>query len=102
MVRRSRLLWWAGGAFALAVLLGGDVLIQQTQASDDPAHPLVVIHQDGSVLREGNGLRYPARWDTPLNRGVEARLRYDRGAWLQIELAGGEIGWVARQDTVGD
>ncbi len=57
-------------------------------------HPLVVIAEDGVVLRKGNGLAYPARSETPLPRGAEARLLYRRGDWLQLELSGGEIGWV--------
>jgi hypothetical protein len=60
-------------------------------------HPLVVIADDGVLLRKGNGLSYPPRYETPLNRGVEARLLVSRGDWLQIELEGGEIGWVPRE-----
>jgi len=62
----------------------------------------VVITADGVPLREGNGVAYPARYDAPLNRGVEARLLFVRGDWLQIELAGGEVGWVPGASTVSD
>ena len=53
-----------------------------------------------ALLRAGNGLSYPPRYETPLNRGVEARLLFARGAWLQIELSGGEIGWVPAAYTI--
>jgi len=51
----------------------------------------------GFLLRTGNGLSYPPRYETPLNQGVEARLLHARGAWLQIELSGGEVGWGPRR-----
>jgi hypothetical protein len=61
-----------------------------------------VISDDGVLLRAGNGLSYPARSETPLNRGVEARLLYVRGDWLQIELGSGELGWVPREYALVD
>jgi uncharacterized protein YgiM (DUF1202 family) len=64
--------------------------------------PLVVIAEDNVILRKGNGLSYPPRYEQPVNRGVEARLRYERGDWLQIELAGGEVGWVPRAVALVD
>jgi hypothetical protein len=65
-------------------------------------HPLVVIAQDRVPLRNGNGVLYPPRWETPLNSGVEARLQFERGDWLQIELAGGQTGWVPRAAVLLD
>jgi hypothetical protein len=62
--------------------------------------PIVVIALDGIQLRKGNSRLFPPRYETPLNRGVEAKLRYRKGGWLQIELAGGEIGWVAESEVV--
>ena len=49
---------------------------------------------------QGNGMSYPPRRDLPLSRGVEARLLYNRGAWLQVQLASGEVGWLARSDVL--
>ena len=49
-----------------------------------------------------HGLNYPPRSETPLNRGVEARLLFVRGDWLQIELSGGEIGWVPSEYALVD
>jgi hypothetical protein len=54
------------------------------------------------VLRRGNGRSYPPRYPTPLNRGVEARRLFERGDWLQIELSGGEVGWVERAAILED
>ena len=57
-------------------------------------HPILVISADAVVLRKGNGLSYPACLSVPLNRGVEGRLLFQRGNWLQIELVGREVGWI--------
>jgi len=96
MVRHPRLLPAAGVVFAAAVLLAGDLIVGQWQARREATHPLVVIARDNVVLRKVNGERYPPSYDTPLNRGVEGRRLFVRGDWLQIELAGGEAGWVPR------
>lgn len=67
---------------------------------DDAAHPVVVVAKDGLILRMGDGVSFPPRRETPLPAGVEARLLYDRGAWLQVELAGGEVGWLPREGVL--
>ena len=54
----------------------------------------MIIADDGVLLRRGNGLTYPPRYETPVNRGAEARLLVERGDWLKVELAGGQSGWV--------
>jgi hypothetical protein len=94
MVRRGRLL--AGGLMTLliAVVLSGWLMIRAEESRQRDAHPLVVIARDGVLLRRGNSLVFPPRYDMPIHRGVEGRLLFERGAWLQIELTGGEIGWV--------
>jgi hypothetical protein len=84
MVRRGVWLSSGLGAIAVAVLLGL-VLFAEEQSERD---------QDGVLLRKGNALAYPRRYETPLNRGVEARLLFQKGDWVQIELSGGETGWV--------
>jgi uncharacterized protein YgiM (DUF1202 family) len=61
-----------------------------------------VVAQDNVLLRTGNGLSYPARYDTPLNRGVEARLLLRRDDWLKVELGGGETGWLPRSSVLVD
>jgi hypothetical protein len=97
MVRRDGLL--IGGVIALlldGVMAGWLMLRAEEQLEREAAHPLVVIARDGVLLRRGNGEAFPTRYDTPVNRGVEGRLRFERGGWAQIELSGGKIGWVPR------
>ena len=96
MVRRGA--WLSAGlvAFAVAALLGLALAVEEMRERDQDAQPLVVIAEDGVLLRKGNGVAYPRRHETPVNRGVEARLLFERGDWVQIELSGGETGWVPR------
>ncbi len=69
---------------------------------EEREHPLVVLAEDGVQLRKGDGLAYPPRYESPLNKGVEARRLYERGDWSQIELSGGEVGWLRRDWLLGD
>jgi uncharacterized protein YgiM (DUF1202 family) len=85
-------------AAALPTALLAWLLIDANRRQEtETAHVLVVIKDDGVLLRKGDGLTYPPRYETPVNRGVEAYLVRERSDWVQIELAGGEIGWVPRQ-----
>jgi hypothetical protein len=102
MVRRGPWLSLALVAFAATALLAGGLTFEGVQQHDEEARPLAVIARDGVVLRKGNGEAYPRRADTPLNRGVEARLLFERGDWVQIELSGGETGWVPRAAVLID
>jgi len=102
MIRRSSLL-----IAGLAAFLGGSslavvLLDWQRQELAEVETPLVVIADDGVLLRKGNNLSFPPRWETHVNKGVEARLLFERGDWLQIRLAGGEIGWVPRKLVLVD
>ena len=94
MVRGRR--WLFGGAAALAAAgcLTSLLVLAVRSERQDRERPLAVICQDGVLLRKGDGLTYPPRYDTPLNKGVEARRLFERGGWVQIELSGGEVGWV--------
>jgi hypothetical protein len=96
MVRRAWLLPAAAALLAAAAALAVGLLGRDPGAGG----PVVVLSADGVLLRKGDGPLYPPRFDTPLGRGVEARLLARRGGWLQVELAGGEVGWVARKDAV--
>jgi hypothetical protein len=61
---------------------------------DQALHPLVVVSRS-HPLRQGNGNSYPPHDKLSVVRpGMEARLLFRRGDWLQIELAGGYIGWI--------
>ena len=94
MLRQRRLLGAACLLGIVCLLLGASLAADCWKAREELRHPLIVIADDGVLLRRGNGFQYPPRSEIPLNRGVEARLLFTRGDWLQIELASGEIGWV--------
>jgi tetratricopeptide (TPR) repeat protein len=96
MVRRGRLLSVGLLALLLAGVLSGWLMLRAEEWRESEEHPLVVIARDGVLLRRGNGAAFPPRYDTPVNRGVEGRLVINRGGWVQIELSGGQIGWVPR------
>ncbi len=97
MVRRGALLSAAG--VCLAVAAAGTLLLVAGGLLES-SRPVVVIAADGVRLRKGNGQSFSPRHDTPLNRGVEASLLYRKGGWLQIELSGGEVGWVSADQAL--
>ena len=102
MVRRGRLLTASILALLLAGVMLGWLMLRAYEQREREVHPLVVIARDGILLRRGNSRAFPPRYDTPVNRGVEGRLLFERGGWVQIELSGGEIGWVPREAVVMD
>jgi hypothetical protein len=105
-------------AFSVAAFLGVGLALEAHDRAWEKDHPLVVVAAEAVVLHKGDGHNYPCydaqerAWlevagttpanATPLHRGVEARLRFARGDWLQIELAGGEVGWVPRKAVLLD
>jgi hypothetical protein len=102
MVRTRRPLTLGLGALAVATVLAASLVVTLRGEADELAHPLVVIVEDGVLLLKGNGPDFPPRYDTPVNQGVEARLLFERDGWLQIELAGGEVGWIRATYAVVD
>jgi len=102
MVRRGRLLGAGVAVLLLAAMLSAWIIALAREERDREMHPLVVIARDSVMLRRGNGLTFPPRYETPVHRGVEARLLFERGGWLQIELSGGEVGWVPRDHVLAD
>jgi len=88
----------AGGALLLiGAILGGYGLLQlDRQELRERQSPLAVVSQDGLRLRRGDAWTYP-EVHPPLNRGVEVRVILVRGAWAQVRLSGGEIGWLPRE-----
>ena len=102
MLRRGPWLSLGLAAFAVTALLTGALVLEALQLADQEARPLVVLAHDGVLLRKGNSEAWPRRYETPMNRGVEARLLFTRGEWVQIELSGGETGWVMRKDVLID
>jgi len=102
MVRGRR--WLLGGAAAAALAAGLTALTVFAVRSEreERERPLVVISDDGVLLRKGDGPNYPPRYDTPLNKGVEARRLFERDGWVQVELSGGEVGWAPRDRLLID
>jgi tetratricopeptide (TPR) repeat protein len=102
MTRQKLPLQGAVWALGLGILFGIGLVIQSRGIREEAKYPLVVIARDGTYLRKGNHSDYPRSYDIPLNQGVEARSLYVRGDWLQIELAGGEAGWVPGKSVLVD
>ncbi len=97
MIRHPPYLAEAVVALVVALGLGG---WSAWSRWDGLPRPIAVIARDGVLLRKGNGAAFPPWSATPLNRGVEAEVLHDRDGWLQVELAGGEIGWVSEAEVV--
>lgn len=94
-------------SLALSVALGGLLVAIAATAllvvtlRAESSRPVVVIATNGVQLRKGDGWGFQPRYETPVNKGAEARLLYrSESGWLQVELAGGEIGWVAQSEAV--
>jgi hypothetical protein len=102
MIRQSRLWKAAVGAMLIGMVAAANWGLEAWEDQQNLKYPLVVIAEDGVKLRNGNGSSYPAYEDATLNRGVEARMVFSRGNWLQIELAGGKLGWVPRAAALVD
>jgi hypothetical protein len=102
MLRRRGLLTGGCLLLAAALLTGMALGVWEARLRQGSQHPVVVIAEDGVLLRQGNGLPYPPRYETAVNRGVEARLLVARGDWLKIELSGGETGWVPRRYSLAE
>jgi hypothetical protein len=96
MLRRAGLLVGGGVAFVAAGSLAALVVVLARAEREERDHPPVVIAEEGVLLRRGDNLAFPPRYEAPVNRGVEARLLFEHDGWLQLELAGGEVGWVPR------
>jgi hypothetical protein len=104
--------WWMIGrtpplavgiaAFLLAMFPATRLAWEAWSQREASLHPVLILAADGILLRKGNGVLYPPRFDSALNRGVEARLLFERGPWLQIELANGALGWVPRAAVLLD
>lgn len=92
--RRRRDLGFALFCLFLAGIAALPVYQQQCNRLIEENKPVVVISEDGIMVRKGNGLAYPAVHAQALVRGAETRLLYRRGDWLQIELNSGKMGWI--------
>jgi tetratricopeptide (TPR) repeat protein len=102
MTRNGKLLWLGGIVLTGALLPVGGLALLAYQDGQARRQPVVVIARDNVHLHRGNGSNYPLSQADPLNRGVEARQLHVRGDWLQVELAGGEVGWLPRSAVLVD
>lgn len=100
MTGQSRFLTLSIVAGVLAVVAALSVMQEIGRLTCEVEQPVVVIAADQVILRKGNGDSYPPRHELPLQRGVEARLLFQRGDWLQIQLPDGTIGWVLRREAI--
>jgi hypothetical protein len=80
-------------AFAGGALLTGSWLIDRVQRRAENSRAVVVVIRP-ELLRSGDGSSYLPRRESASPAGVEAVVRHHRGAWLQVELADGSIGWL--------
>lgn len=62
--------------------------------------PLAVVAGKGVVLRTGNDDSYLPRVFHPLPRGTEGTVLGRRGGWVQLQLAGGAVGWVRESAVI--
>lgn len=97
---RRRLAMTALVLFAIAGLGLAGVAWDSARVEQEARTPVVVVAKNEVYVRKGNGFSYPRINETPLNKGVEARLLFERSGWVRIELGGGEIGWVPRADVL--
>jgi len=104
------LAWWRrrGPWLATVALVGFGLAaaavygwrLQLTQWRMDVEFPPIVIAEEYTPLRTGNGPSYPRHPDLPmLRRGMEARRLAVRGDWIQVQFASGETGWIPITDA---
>jgi hypothetical protein len=88
--------WWLAGGVAqvLAVTVAVATAWEDRRLAAEADRRLAIVVGGGTVLHRGNGAEYPPRLPDRLPEGVEMRILGERGGWLQVQLAGGEIGWV--------
>jgi tetratricopeptide (TPR) repeat protein len=103
VMRRRALLVRAVVVFVLSALGGAYWLYLEDQTARHRQNPLVIVQIDRLPLRKGNGPSYDVNPDLPqLARGMEARRLRERGGWLQIQFAGGSVGWVDKAAALVD
>jgi hypothetical protein len=93
MTRNWAWVGFAGLCLAGLVLLGGLWWREWQRQSLDESRPWLVVRDD-VTLRTGNGESWGPRLPAKLPRGAEARELTRRGGWVQVELAGGAVGWL--------
>lgn len=80
-----------GGVGLLACLLLLWKFDGEREAEEQP--PTLVVSAE-AYLRKGNGMTHQPRIEFPMPRGTEVRERVRRGGWVQVQVAGGAVGWL--------
>jgi hypothetical protein len=104
--------WYITGRYELGIvalvllaswlLLAHELFDAERVAYLDGAQPLAMVTSDGAILRRGNGEDYPPATHRSLRLGMECRLLFRRGDWVQIEFEPKLVGWLpASQVLVG-
>lgn len=93
MTRRASWLAVATAAAVVLAMLGVMWQLDLRERERSEALPLVIVTAD-VYLRRGNAEAWPERLEARLPTGVEARELARRGGWVQVQLAGGVIGWL--------
>lgn len=92
--RQSRHFLLAGVLILVTAIAAAGLWKELRQTETDRRTPLVVLVGNTEFYR-GNGISYPQHPVLPvLPRGLEVRQLHRRGAWLQIRLTTGEVGWM--------
>ena len=91
MARRSAVLVGVG-LVAVLVLWGSRAVVHSGQAE-------AVVVVPGVELRSGPGASFAARATLPA--GAEVATAETRGAWVQVMLPDGAVGWAPVESVVG-
>lgn len=86
-----------GGIGLLAVGAMGWQCDRETRR--EAKRPVLILIRD-TPLRKGNGETYESRLEWPLPRGCEVREVFRRGGWVQVEVTGGAVGWLAEGTVI--
>ncbi|HEY3788157.1 MAG TPA: hypothetical protein VGL71_04840 [Urbifossiella sp.] len=95
--------WLIAAAMALVSLaILGEFWRQDWRRQvNDNLHPWAIVKSETS-LKSGNGESWPDRLKWKLPAGVEVRELNNRGGWVQVELAGGAVGWLPATSLMTD
>lgn len=99
LTRNHGLLPAVGIGLAVPLLLGVFWWRDARDRERAEGRPLVVVREDVD-LRRGNAEKWDPRFAQKLPKGVEARELSRRGGWVQVELAGGAVGWLPERAVI--